>query len=79
MAECLTGGHNFYEDVFAAVGCPYEPAQWAKDSHSIASEDDAERVLKQIRVQELINAYRVRGHLNAHLDPLNAEPPVVHP
>jgi len=79
VAECLTGGHNFYEDVFAAVGCPYEPAQWAKDSHSIASEDDAERVLKQIRVQELINAYRVRGHLNAHLDPLNAEPPVVHP
>jgi len=34
--------------------------------------------LKQIRVQELINMYRVRGHLNAHLDPLHSEPPALH-
>ena len=78
VAECLTGGHNFYEEIFAAIGSPYEPAQWSKDHNPVLNDDDGERILKQIRVQELINMYRVRGHLNAHLDPLNAEPPKLH-
>lgn len=78
VAECLTGGHNFYDDIFAAVGVPFEPALWASDKNP-SGDDDHEHVLKQIRVQELINMYRVRGHLNAHLDPLRAEPPVLHP
>ena len=30
-------------------------------------------------MQTLINMYRVRGHLIAHLDPLDAEPPQLHP
>jgi 2-oxoglutarate decarboxylase len=37
------------------------------------------RLVKQVHVQTLINMYRVRGHLIAHLDPLDAEPPVLHP
>ena len=78
VAECLTGEHDFYEEIFSSLGIPYEPAHWAKDHNPIASEDNAERILKQIRVQELINMYRVRGHLNAHLDPLSSEPPPVH-
>ena len=78
VAECLTGGHRFYDEVFAALGIPYEPARWAKDQNPTTSDDDAERILKQIRVQELINMYRVRGHLNAHLDPLHSEPPALH-
>ena len=78
VAECLTGGHNFYEEIFAAIGSPYEPAQWSKDHNPVLNDDDGERILKQIRVQELINMHRVRGHLNAHLDPLNAEPPKLH-
>ena len=32
-----------------------------------------------MHVQTLINMYRVRGHLIAHLDPLDAEPPHIHP
>jgi 2-oxoglutarate decarboxylase len=78
VAECLTGEHEFYDDVFAALGIPYEPARWAKDNNPRVGEGDAERILKQIRVQELINMYRVRGHLNAHLDPLHSEPPPLH-
>jgi 2-oxoglutarate dehydrogenase E1 component len=77
VAECLTGGHNFYEEAFAAMGVPYEPAQWAKDTNDSTNAD--EQILKQIRVQELINMYRVRGHLQADLDPLRAEPPTQHP
>jgi 2-oxoglutarate dehydrogenase E1 component len=41
-------------------------------------EGDDERILKQIHVQELINMYRVRGHLNANLDPLHSDPPMLH-
>ncbi len=78
VAECLTGEHGFYDEVFTSLGIPYEPARWAKDNNPSVSEGDAERILKQIRVQELINMYRVRGHLNAHLDPLHAEPPPLH-
>ena len=78
VAECLTGEHDFYDDVFSSLGIPYEPARWAKDNNPSVSDGDAERILKQIRVQELINMYRVRGHLNAHLDPLHSEPPPLH-
>ena len=78
VAECLTGQHQFYDEVFASLGIPYEPSRWAMDRNSPAGSDESERILKQIRVQELINMYRVRGHLYAHLDPLHSDPPPVH-
>jgi 2-oxoglutarate decarboxylase len=78
VAECLTGEHRFYDDIFHSLGIPYEPARWAKDQNPAIGEGDVERILKQIRVQELINMYRVRGHLNAHLDPLHSNPPALH-
>ena len=78
VAECLAGQHGFYDEIFASLGVPYEPAKWANDTNPAVSVGDRERVLKQIRVQELINMYRVRGHLHAHLDPLHAEPPPPH-
>ena len=78
VAECLTGQHDFYDEIFASLGVPYEPARWSKDLRTANSVDDHDHILKQIRVQELINMYRVRGHLNAHLDPLSTEPPALH-
>ena len=79
VAECLTGEHDFYDEAFSALGVPYEPARWSRDTNPANNEGDHERILKQIKVQELINMYRVRGHLHAHLDPLDSEPPAVHP
>lgn len=64
--ELLIGQHNFYEDIFAAMRIPYAPIHWAPD----ISVDLASAVDKTARVQELINAYRVRGHLMADIDPL---------
>ncbi|MBN9612972.1 MAG: multifunctional oxoglutarate decarboxylase/oxoglutarate dehydrogenase thiamine pyrophosphate-binding subunit/dihydrolipoyllysine-residue succinyltransferase subunit, partial [Actinobacteria bacterium] len=64
--ERLTGGHRFYEDVFAALRIPYKPIQWANDIHV----DFGGAVDKSARVQELINSFRVRGHLMADVDPL---------
>ena len=72
MAECLTGQHGFYDDVFAAMDVPYEPVRWQADVNAVDSEH--QRLVKQVHVQSLINMYRVRGHLIADLDPLSAEP-----
>ena len=38
-----------------------------------------EQTIRQARVMELINAYRVRGHLIADIDPLHAMPLLYHP
>jgi 2-oxoglutarate dehydrogenase E1 component len=78
VAECLTGEHDFYDSIFQSLGIPYEPSRWAKDSNASSNEGEGERTLKQIRVQALINMYRVRGHLNAHLDPLSNDAPALH-
>ncbi len=64
--ERLIGGHDFYEEIFAALRIPYKPIQWASDIHV----DVAGAVDKVARVQELINSFRVRGHLMADIDPL---------
>jgi multifunctional 2-oxoglutarate metabolism enzyme len=76
VAECLTGDHEFYEQVFAAMDVPYEPVRWQADDNAVDSE--YRRLLKQVHVQSLINMYRVRGHLIADLDPLSAEPRPLH-
>ncbi|RZU64408.1 2-oxoglutarate dehydrogenase E1 component [Microterricola gilva] len=64
--ELLTGQRTFYSDIFAALRIPYAPIEWAPD----ISVDLASAIDKTARVQELINAFRVRGHLMADIDPL---------
>ncbi len=66
MASYLTGEHGFYDEIFASLRIPYDAIQWSADV-SASHEDD---VSKASRVQELIHAYRVRGHLMADTDPL---------
>ncbi|UWF78234.1 multifunctional oxoglutarate decarboxylase/oxoglutarate dehydrogenase thiamine pyrophosphate-binding subunit/dihydrolipoyllysine-residue succinyltransferase subunit [Microbacterium neungamense] len=64
--ELLIGERGFYDEIFAALRIPYQPIRWNAD----ISVDLAEKIDKTARVQELINAYRVRGHLMADTDPL---------
>ncbi|MET0853147.1 MAG: multifunctional oxoglutarate decarboxylase/oxoglutarate dehydrogenase thiamine pyrophosphate-binding subunit/dihydrolipoyllysine-residue succinyltransferase subunit [Microterricola sp.] len=64
--ELLTGQRTFYSDIFSALRIPYAPIEWAPD----ISVDLASAIDKTARVQELINAFRVRGHLMADIDPL---------
>ena len=78
VAECLTGGHDFYDEVFESMGVPYKAERWHAD-RSTTEDREQDRLVKQVHVQTLINMYRVRGHLIAHLDPLDAEPPRIHP
>ncbi|MCL2794612.1 MAG: multifunctional oxoglutarate decarboxylase/oxoglutarate dehydrogenase thiamine pyrophosphate-binding subunit/dihydrolipoyllysine-residue succinyltransferase subunit [Microbacteriaceae bacterium] len=62
----LLGEQDFYQEIFSALRIPYEPILWAQD----ISVDLAHQVNKTARVHELINSYRVRGHLMADIDPL---------
>jgi 2-oxoglutarate dehydrogenase E1 component len=64
--ELLLGERGFYDEIFADLRIPYEPIRWATDFETT----DADSRSKETRVQELINAYRVRGHLMADIDPL---------
>jgi 2-oxoglutarate dehydrogenase E1 component len=64
--ELLLGQRGFYEDIFSALRIPYEPIRWGNDLHV----DLADSVNRTARVHELINSYRVRGHLMADVDPL---------
>ena len=77
VEHLLLGEEEFYENVFRAMHVPYVPVRWHADDKPTA--DSIEGLEKQARVFQLINMYRVRGHLIANLDPLEAEPPTMHP
>ncbi|MEY4349559.1 MAG: hypothetical protein RL719_856 [Actinomycetota bacterium] len=64
--ELLLGERGFYDEIFADLRIPYEPIRWATDFDTNDNDDRS----KASRIQELINAYRVRGHLMADIDPL---------
>ena len=67
----LTGEHDFYVEIFRDLGIPHQPMRWAVDRNPafLGGDRVREQVVKQARVLELINAYRVRGHLIADIDP----------
>ena len=79
IADFLMGKDAFYDEVFLAMGVPYEPVRWRRDVNPTAGEGENGRLAKQVHVQTLINMYRVRGHLIADLDPLSAKVPPMHP
>lgn len=54
---------EFFDEIFHAMGVPYEPVRWRKDMRERG-------VDKSTRVLEIIAAYRNRGHLMADTDPL---------
>ena len=68
----LLGEESFYEEMFRDLRIPYEPMRWTKDRNLSlmgGAGGDAD-VRREASVLQLINAYRVRGHLLADLDPL---------
>src|SRR6266496_3093546 len=71
IEELLLGGRDFYARAFADLGLGQQPLHWAVDRNPAVSGDARTgEIEKQARVLELINAYRVRGHLIADIDPL---------
>ncbi|HUF02611.1 MAG TPA: multifunctional oxoglutarate decarboxylase/oxoglutarate dehydrogenase thiamine pyrophosphate-binding subunit/dihydrolipoyllysine-residue succinyltransferase subunit [Aridibacter sp.] len=71
--EFLTGNHRFYDEIFDNLEIHYPPLRWAEDFNPslLGSVYQREQVVKQAKVLQLIDTYRVRGHLLADIDPLN--------
>jgi 2-oxoglutarate dehydrogenase E1 component len=76
LQELLDGADQFYEEIFASLKMPHRPVRWEPDRQASgpALGGRYSEIAKQTGVIQLINAYRVRGHLIADLDPLGREP-----
>jgi 2-oxoglutarate decarboxylase len=72
----LDGADGFYDEVFDHLQMPHQPVRWEKDRRPPVPGTSARtaEIAKQAGIMQMINAYRVRGHLIADLDPLGAEP-----
>ena len=73
--ELLLGKEEFYERIFGDLEIPVRPFHWSLDTNPALLPLEARERLqmkKQAGVLDMINAYRVRGHLIANLDPLHA-------
>ncbi len=75
--DLLLGKENFYDEIFEALKIPYKPFIWKADYQPGIFENatNTEEIEKQAKVLQLINLYRVRGHLIANLDPLGFQTP----
>ena len=73
----LDGKDGFYEEVFAHLRMPHQPVKWGTDRTPLLPGVTSARyaeIAKEAGIIQMINAYRVRGHLIADLDPLGTEP-----
>ncbi|MDQ4004692.1 MAG: multifunctional oxoglutarate decarboxylase/oxoglutarate dehydrogenase thiamine pyrophosphate-binding subunit/dihydrolipoyllysine-residue succinyltransferase subunit, partial [Actinomycetota bacterium] len=76
--QMLRGGEVFYERIFRSMGVPYVPVQWRQDEHP-TRDHPLEQAEKHMRLRQLIQMYRVRGHLIAAIDPLEERQFYMHP
>ncbi|MGD0497736.1 MAG: multifunctional oxoglutarate decarboxylase/oxoglutarate dehydrogenase thiamine pyrophosphate-binding subunit/dihydrolipoyllysine-residue succinyltransferase subunit [Bryobacteraceae bacterium] len=77
IQSLLDGEGGFYDEVFRRLSMPHHPARWEKDRQPLLPGMTSARtaeIAKEAGIIQMINAYRVRGHLIADLDPLGAEP-----
>ncbi|WP_304129812.1 multifunctional oxoglutarate decarboxylase/oxoglutarate dehydrogenase thiamine pyrophosphate-binding subunit/dihydrolipoyllysine-residue succinyltransferase subunit [Ignavibacterium album] len=73
--ELLLGKDGFYEEIFDELKVAMRPLQWETDYQpgGFDKSSSADEIVKQAKVLQLINLYRVRGHLIADLDPLGSK------
>ncbi|HWC98542.1 MAG TPA: multifunctional oxoglutarate decarboxylase/oxoglutarate dehydrogenase thiamine pyrophosphate-binding subunit/dihydrolipoyllysine-residue succinyltransferase subunit, partial [Candidatus Sulfopaludibacter sp.] len=77
VQELLDGKDGFYEEVFDHLRLPHNPVHWETDRKPLLPGMTSARtaeIAKEAGIMQMINAYRVRGHLIADLDPLGHEP-----
>src|SRR6267143_6303840 len=79
--ELILGNDKFYDNIFSDLGIAHVPFRWSVDRNPLLLPGDQtrEQTTKEAHVMELINSYRVRGHLIADIDPLHAMPVLYHP
>jgi multifunctional 2-oxoglutarate metabolism enzyme len=77
VQDLLDGKDGFYDEIFAHLNMPHQPVRWETDRQPLLPGMTGARhaeIAKEACIMQLINAYRVRGHLIADLDPLGMEP-----
>jgi multifunctional 2-oxoglutarate metabolism enzyme len=82
LQALLQGEDGFYDELFEDLQIPYRPVVWEEARPSVAGPGTfaggMQELARQAGVLQLINAYRVRGHLIGDLDPLG-KLPMYHP
>lgn len=75
MNRLLLGEGQFYEQIFYSLKIPFEPIKWQKDfsTEKFSFNTQNDDIEKGAHVMQMINAYRVRGHLLASVNPLGYE------
>lgn len=70
--ELITGEDNFYESIFADLNIPLMPVFWKADNNheDFVGINNIGEIEKHGKAIQLINMFRVRGHLLANIDPL---------
>ncbi len=78
--ELIIGKSRFYDDAFVDLGMAHVPFRWNIDQNRalVPGDQVRDQAAKEAGVIELINSYRVRGHLIADIDPLHAMPVLYH-
>lgn len=73
--ELLIGQDNFYDEVFDSLEIPQRPLIWQVDrsADSISEIANIVEIEKQAKTLQMINMYRVRGHIIANTDPLSSK------
>ncbi len=76
MQKLLQGEDDFYDSMFRDLKIPYLPVKWQTDQQITPQRYGSVNtdVAKEAAVIQLINAYRVRGHLVANVNPLGGDP-----
>jgi multifunctional 2-oxoglutarate metabolism enzyme len=70
----LSGEEKFYDEIYDSLGIRDESIKLKRDINPFLERSDHGAMFeKQARVLQLINMYRVRGHLLAHTNPLEKE------
>lgn len=75
LSQLILGQHNFYDQIFAQLQIPFEPMRWSGDKrlNPFGSQDELEVLDKEALVAKMIHSYRVRGHLQANINPLGLQ------
>jgi len=72
--ELLRGEHEFYQGIFSDLNVPFQPWTLAQDTTprvgSTGRNAELDLIRKEASVLQLIRAFRVRGHLQADINPL---------
>ncbi|MBV8809823.1 MAG: multifunctional oxoglutarate decarboxylase/oxoglutarate dehydrogenase thiamine pyrophosphate-binding subunit/dihydrolipoyllysine-residue succinyltransferase subunit [Acidobacteriaceae bacterium] len=76
LQQLLQGEDGFYDTIFRDLRIPYMPVRWQTDQQIAPDRFGSVNtdVAKEAAVIQLINSYRIRGHLLANTNPLGNEP-----